>query len=180
MNKEQLKRKLFQELCLNYSRDLQIFIYSLTRQDQYAMEEIYQNTMVQALHGLKNLKDQDKMKSWLFSIAKAEASRHYAKNQQYIQRECNDLTDEDIYVWEGIPFEDFTQAIDDKEFLLSLFNRLNEEEHRVFALRYIYDVSLKEISEILHINYSTVRSLHARGLAKCKKMFEERMCFYEC
>ncbi len=180
MTKEQLTLKLFQELCLNYSRDLQIFIYSLTRKDQYAMEEIYQNTMVQALRGLKNLKDQDKMKSWLFSIAKAEAARHYAKNQRYIQKECNDLSERDLYEFEEISFEDFTRTIDDKDFLLSLFNRLNEDEHQVFALRYIYDISLKEISDILHINYSTVRSLHARGLVKCKKMFEERMCYNEC
>lgn len=52
MKTNKLKQQLFEEICNLYSKDLQRFIYSLTRKDQYAMEEIFQNTIVEALKGL--------------------------------------------------------------------------------------------------------------------------------
>ncbi len=45
MKIDKLKHRLFQELCQTYSKDLQKFIYTITRQDNFAMEEVFQNTM---------------------------------------------------------------------------------------------------------------------------------------
>ena len=172
MKIDQLRYRLFQELCQNYSKDLQRFIFNLARKDNFAMEEIFQNTMVQAIQGLNSLKENEKMKSWLFSIAKIEAKRFYSKNNKYQQFENIDISELD---WaKGIDYKDFTEAIEDKIFVLSFINRLTEDEHQIFILHYVYDMTLKEISDILHINNNTVRTIHFRGLEKCRKMFAER------
>ena len=177
MKPDQLKYRLFQELCQNYSKDLQKFIFTLTRKDNYDMEEIFQNTMVQALQGLHSLKENEKMKSWLFSIAKTEARRFYSKNKRYeqiINVEVSEL-DWSNDIWD----KDFAKVIEDKVFVLSLMNMLNEDEHQIFLLHFVYDMTLKEISDILHMNNSTVRTIHFRGLKKCRKMLEERGMSYE-
>ena len=177
MKIDKLKYRLFQELCQNYNKDLQKFIYNLTRKDNFAMEEIFQNTMVQALQGFNNLKENEKMKTWLFSIAKTEAKRFYARNGKYEQYENVDISELD---WNNeINYKDFTKAIEDKIFVLSFINRLTEEEHQIFILHFVYDITLKEISDILHINNNTVRTILFRGLRKCRKMLEERGMLYE-
>lgn len=177
MKIDKLKYRLFQELCQNYSKDLQKFIFNLTRKDSFAMEEIFQNTMVQALQGLHSLKENEKMKSWLFSIAKTEAKRFYSKNKKFEQFENVEISELD---WNSeIDYKDFTKAIEDKIFVLSFINRLTEEEHQVFVLHFVYDMTLKEISDILHINNNTVRTIHFRGLKKCRKMIAERGMLYE-
>lgn len=56
MKQEDHVFEIFTEICNRYDKDLQRFIYTLTRKDQYAMEEIYQNTMVEGLKGLKKVK----------------------------------------------------------------------------------------------------------------------------
>ncbi len=177
MKIDQLKYRLFQELCQNYSKDLQKFIFTLTRKDHYVMEEIFQNTMVEALQGLHSLKENEKMKSWLFSIAKTEAKRFYLKNKKYEQFESAEISELD---WSnGIDYNDFTKAIEDKIFVLSFMNKLTEEEHQIFILHFVYDMTLKEISDVLHINNNTVRTILFRGLKKCRKMLAERGMSYE-
>lgn len=172
MKTDELKYRLFQELCQNYNKDLQKFIFNLTRKDNFAMEEIFQNTMVQALQGLNSLKENEKMKSWLFSITKTEAKRFYSKNRKFEQYENTDILELD---WNnGIDYKDFTKAIEDKIFVLSFINRLTEEEHQIFVLHFVYDMTLKEISDILHINNNTVRTIHFRALKKCRTMLEGR------
>lgn len=177
MKIDQMKYRLFQEVCQNYSKDLQKFIFTLTRKDNFAMEEVFQNTMVQALQGLHSLKENEKMKSWLFSIAKTEARRYYSKNKKHEQFENVEISELD---WSnGIDSNDFTNAIEDKVLILSFMNQLTEEEHQIFVLHFVYDMTLKEISDILHINNNTVRTIHFRGLKKCRKMVAGRSVLYE-
>jgi len=173
MNKYSLKQKLFEEICNSYSKDLQRFIYALTRKDQSAMEEIFQNTMLEALKGLKNLRENDKMKTWIFSIAKAEAKRYYSKTQNIINLEFNCGHEyNDIWLKESV-HKDFTKIVADRDTIKRLLNMLNVEEQQIYILHYYYDLALKEISELLHINYNTVRSIHVRGLMRIKRIVQE-------
>lgn len=172
MKEDKLKHKLFEEICNIYSKDLQRFIYSLTRKDQYAMEEIFQNTLIEAYQGLERLREIDKMKSWIYSIAKAEARRYYSKNQNVLF--VNDIAEniQDNIFYES-NFDDFTKMIEDKELIILLLNKLSEEEQQIYILHYYYDIPLKEISKILHINYNTIKTTHVRGLSKFKKLLVE-------
>jgi RNA polymerase sigma-70 factor (ECF subfamily) len=159
----------FEKVCIIYNKELQGFIYTLTRNDQYAMEEIYQNTMLGALKGLNYLRDGSKMKAWLFSIAKAESRRYYAANSttycEYGPAAENDsFGPEDLF--------DFTKSVEEKEYVRDLINGLTVEERQLYILHYYYDLPLKEISEILNTNYNTVRSMHIRGMIKMRKQLK--------
>ena len=167
VRKEFHNMELFENVCIIYSRDLQRFIYTLTRKDPFAMEEIYQNTMLGALKGLDYLRDSSKMKSWIFSIAKAESKRYYAANKPENRSECVTAAEEDSFGFEYMM--DFTKSIEDKEYVKDLINSLSDEEQQLYILHYYYDLPLKEISEILNMNYNTIRSMHMRGMAKMRK-----------
>ena len=179
MKQEDHVFEIFTEICNRYDKDLQRFIYTLTRKDQYAMEEIYQNTMVEGLKGLKKLRQEEKIKSWLFSIAKSEARRYYHKYQTRANVEINGMEDR----WNGImpedEFQDFTTIIANREMLKSLLKDLSDEEQQIYLLHYYYDLTLKEISAILQLNYNTLRSIHARSLEKLRNKARERKAFNE-
>lgn len=161
------RMQLFERICMAYSEDLQKFIYALTRKDQFAMEEIFQNTMVGALKGLPYLRDNKKMRAWIFAIARAEAKRYYAASLS----ENSYGQDKTIEVKSDRPEHlfDFTKSIEEKEFINALIESLSDEEGQLCVLHYYYDFSLKEISEILNVNYNTIRSMHIRGMGKLRK-----------
>jgi len=137
-------RKLqFKKICQMYGKDLQRFIYTLTRKDQFATEEIFQNTMLEALKCLSNLRDSRKMKSWIYSIAKAESNRYYAANP--MDHRLNFKEAEEDGVW--TPAEncsDFTADIANKDLVRGMINRLTEEEQQICILYYYYDLPLRE------------------------------------
>jgi RNA polymerase sigma-70 factor (ECF subfamily) len=168
--------QIFEKVCLIYSKDLQRFIYTLTRKDRFAMEEIYQNTMLGALKGLNYLRDSSRMKSWIFAIAKAEARRYYAAGRP----ENFDGSQAAEEGQAGLDYIfDFTKTVEDKEYVKDLLLGLPDEEQQLYILHYYYDLQLKEISEILNVNYSTVRSMHTRGMARMRKQLRERDAAYE-
>ena len=167
MDKREQRMKLFERACMIYSKELQQFIYALTRKDLYAMEEIYQNTMLSALKGLNRLRDERKLKSWIFVIAKEEARRYYAA--------CiNDNLFANKSKVEGTTSSrgrvtDFTKWVEDREAVKALIDSLEAEEQQLYVLHYFYGLPFKEISGILKLNYSTVRSKHLRGIAKMRE-----------
>ena len=161
----------FEKVCIIYSKELQKFIYTLTRKDQFAMEEIYQNTMLGALIGLKYLRDSSKMKAWIFSIAKAESKRYYAAYKQ-AKFDYDAVPEEDSVSLEYLL--DFTKTIEDKEYVRDLINGLTAGEQQLYILHYYYGLPLKEISGILNANYSTVRSMHMRGMTKMRKQLKQQ------
>ena len=143
------------------------------------MEEIFQNTMVEGLAGLMKLREEEKMKSWLFSIAKAEAQRYYQKYQKMSNMETRGMDGEWDKAMSKDEFHDFTKAFVNREMLGSLLRELSDEEQQIYLLYYYYDLPLKEISEILQINYNTLRSINVRSLEKLKRIITERGGFYE-
>jgi RNA polymerase sigma-70 factor, ECF subfamily len=173
VRKEYQRMQLFENVCMIYSKDLQRFIYTLTRKDQFAMEEIYQNTMLGALKGLSYLRDISKMKAWIFSIAKAESKRYYAASrpENNYNYNYNIASEEESF---GLDYIfDFTKSIEDKEYVRNLINGLTDEEQQLYILHYYYDLQLKEISEMLNVNYSTIRSMHMRGMTKMRKQLKQ-------
>lgn len=170
MREEYRKMQIFENICIIYSSDLQRFIYTMTRKDQFAMEEIYQNTMLGALKGLNYLRDSSKMKAWIFSIAKAESKRYYAANRPETIY-CGILTGEESV---GLEYMiDFTKSIVDREYIRALIHGLSDEEQQLYILHYYYDLHLKEISELLNVNYNTIRSMHMRGMDKMRKQLKQ-------
>lgn len=155
----------FEKVCLLHNKELQRLIYTLTRRDRFAAEEIYQNTMLGALNGLKYLRDVSKMKAWIFSIAKAEARRYYAAKQANFN--CEAVAEDDSAGFAYLT--DFTKIIEDRDYVSALINGLTSFEQQLYSLHYYYDLTLKEISVILNVNYNTVRSTHLRGMAKIRR-----------
>ncbi|MDF2656637.1 MAG: polymerase, sigma-24 subunit, subfamily [Bacillota bacterium] len=165
--KEGLRIQLLERACTVYGRELQRFIYALTRNDSFAMEEIYQNTMLSALKGIRGLRDDKKIKDWIFAIAREEAKRYYAATTaDKVRRQP---VPSDDFETETYGITDFTQSVEDRVSVAALISSLKTEERQLYILHYYYGYPFKKISQMLNMNYNTVRSIHGRGMAKMRK-----------
>ncbi|MDF3001705.1 MAG: polymerase, sigma-24 subunit, subfamily [Bacillota bacterium] len=164
---ERTRIRLLERACASYERELQQYIYALTRNDSFAMEEIYQNTMLSALRGIYGLREEHKIKDWIFAIAREESKRYYAALKAD-KAGRQHVTDHE-FEWGSTFVTDFTQSVEDRVSIASLISSLKAEERRLYVLHYYYGFPFKKISEMLNMNYNTVRSIHGRGMAKMRK-----------
>lgn len=106
------KMKLFEKIYAVYEDEIKRFIYALTRNDPFDSEEIFQNAMVGALKDLYCLRDNSKMKAWIFAIAKAESKRYYAEKQKKNNYEYYMTVETDFIQYAHM--YDFTKSIETK------------------------------------------------------------------
>ena len=166
----QKERDFKAQLDSLYNDDLKRFIFTLTRNNEI-MEEILQNTVAVALEKQRQLKSEAAMKSWLFSIAKNEINKYYRKHPLAITLEDFHSNSEEMpssyHLQKDI--SDLLQQIEDTASIRSAINRLETKYQQVILLHYYEDVSLKEISKLLNVNYNTIKTLHKRALIQLKK-----------
>ena len=59
-----------------------------------------------------------------------------------------------------------------REYITRLVLKLDSKDSSIILLRYKDGMSLKDIALALDMNYSTVRSMHTRALAKLKEIMD--------
>lgn len=172
--RDERRKELFEKIYRTYKEDLQRFIFSLSLRNVDDMDDIFQNTMEAAYKNLGKLKNESRMKSWIFEIAKQEVRRYYSKKKNH-----KGLDDDGLYIditsmAETANLEDFVKDIVDADELVQLINELSDKMQSIIFLHYYYDLPLAEISEIRQINLNTVKSIHKRALAQMKTRFERK------
>jgi len=146
---------LFEHIVLEYQKDIINFQFRFTNNRADA-EDLAQDTFIKAYKKLHTLKDHNRLRSWLFSIARRVAIDHYRKyKNREIPIDINTVVA--LAVKSETPEELSTineRSREMKKCLLSL----PEEDRVLIELLYYYEFSYKEISELLHINRNTLKS----------------------
>ncbi len=167
-NKEASTRKLLDNKILENSKGLQTYIFTMV-QDNYAKDEIFQNSIIRAYRSIGNLQDPERLMVWLVKIIKTETLRYYNKEKQW-----NDLVEYELDSSYDVDIEDVFEEVNFKESqgeILLMLESIGEKYEQILLLHYYYEMSLKEIALLMKMNYHTVKVYHQRGLAMLKKRF---------
>ena len=164
----------FEQLYKKYENELYSFIYSISRRDSYAAEDILQNTMINVYKYLHTLRDKSKLKSWIFAIAKQEANRYYSKKEFIAEVKTPNIEDIADLNEDEILEPDFSFDVISTEQFIETVSQLDEDEQTIIYLRYKFGLKLNEISKIWHINRNTVKSLHFRAIKKLRHSIEKK------
>ena len=135
----------------HYADDIKYFILSKVK-DTTIADDLLQETFIKVHTKLSTLKDEDRVKSWLFSIAR------YTVMDYFRQRDLvYELTDEDFV------FED--QKLDHTEIdcLHGIIKSLPKKYRDPLFLSDIKGMKQSQISEQLHLPLPTVKSQIQRG-----------------
>jgi RNA polymerase sigma-70 factor (ECF subfamily) len=163
----------FHRLVDHYQPEIYRMIYYRSRSKMDA-EDLTQDVMLKAYKNIGHLKTPGVFRSWLFRIAVNRVRDYYRKKQFRSLFGMVSMDDDSFHespetaiapeAEGGISRKDFWRQI---EQMLGAFSRMEKE---VFLLRFLDQMTIKEISATLKKNESTVKTHLYRALHKAKAM----------
>ncbi len=146
------------ESCINaYGKDIYNFCLHLTKETELA-EELYQDTFLTAVEIRGRIKDTENPKSYLLSITirlwKNQQKKWAWRNRIAPVSKLEDTSEKDIC------YEDSDSILEAEQTLVirKAIHRLEEKYRIVVLLYYMEELSLVQISKILHVPTGTVKS----------------------
>lgn len=136
-----------------YERQLYVIAKSRLNNNE-DIKDVMQETIMQGYIKINGLKSAEKFSSWITSILINNCNKLYIKNKMKL------LSYDDIEETNNINFKqenEYKKVEDDINFL-DIINFLNIEDKTIISMYYLNEYTTKEISEILKINESTIRS----------------------
>ncbi len=151
----------FDELIMQIKQ--QLYLIARTQlKDEDDIADAIQDTIIICYKNIKKLKDNMLFKTWIIKILLNECRKIYKKNKN---RDYISLDEKSIEISSE---ENFDKNIG----FDVLIKNLEDEEQLLLTLYYCSQYTTKEISEILKIKESTIRSKISRTKTKLKKQIE--------
>lgn len=167
-------RNAFDQLVDIYYGKIFKMVYYRIRSDADA-EDVTQDIFTQVFKNIKSIKDFSLFNSWLFSIAvnkvkDFQRKKRFASLFRVFSDKNTESDQEDNHeaVDASGPLESVIRKNFWKEFE-TVLNRLSYLEKEVFLLRFLDQLGIREISEALKKNESTVKTHLYRALKKIKE-----------
>lgn len=138
-------------------------------QNQEVAEDITEEVFLKAWKYIQRYKDQSySFGSWLYRIAHNVTMDYFRKEEPLLE-----IQEEFLDVQKGNhpqkKVENFYQEKEIQKALLCL----SENQKQVIVLKYINDLSYKEISEIMEKSELAIRLLHSRALKALRELLQE-------
>lgn len=140
-------------------------------------EDVFQEGFIKILNNLKNIKDENKIWSWMIRIMANTAINFLKKKQRLGENEFIEGEERDYSVSDNSSQKDDSLLLDiisEKE-LYDLIEQLPDGYRIVLSLYAIEGFTHKEIAEALGISESTSKTQYQKAKAKLKKMIEEKL-----
>lgn len=166
-------RGAFERLIARFQGDIFRMVYYRTSSRMDA-EDITQEVFVSAYRGVRNLKDPGMFRSWLYRIALNAVRDFYRKKRLrsiftfFSPQHDEEHASEDASSLDHLEKKQFWNRLG------AFLSRLSEAEKEVFRLRFMDDLGIKEISDALGKNESTVKTHLYRAVDKFRK--EKELC----
>ncbi|MDR3630641.1 MAG: RNA polymerase sigma factor [Desulfocapsaceae bacterium] len=163
-------REAFERLVGIFQDEVFRMIYYRTR-SRFDAEDLTQEVCLRAYKNIRRLKDGDRFRSWLFGIA-VNCVHDFHRKRQFFS--LFDIFGGDNTAEKESDGPDSTPTVrlENTEFwqhINTLSSRLSRLEREVFFLRFMDHLSIKEISQALNKNESTVKTHLYRALKKFKE-----------
>ncbi|PKR81413.1 RNA polymerase subunit sigma-70 [Brumimicrobium salinarum] len=149
-----------QKIWNEYKNELYFFILKRVK-SKTLTNDVFQNTFVKIHANLPKLKDEKKVKAWIFQIARNEIIDHHKQENVFVERLKESSTDD---------FQDFQEVCCFDKFI----DELPEIYKQVIELTYIKGQKQKETAKELEISLENVKA----RIKRAKEMLTQR--FNEC
>lgn len=167
-------RQAFHQLVDRFQPGIYRMIYYRTG-SQMEAEDLTQDVFLKAYKHLRRLKSPAVFRSWLYRIAVNRVRDYYRRKQFMSMFQFTSVDDENVH--ETAEMSVSSQApreLARKEFwhhIHQAMEILSRMEKEVFMLRFLDQLSIKEITNALGKNESTVKTHLYRALKKLKSHF---------
>lgn len=148
--------KKFEEVVNDYQKTIINFHYRFVG-DRFEAENLAQETFIKMYLKFQTLKDPQKLKSWMFSIARNVVIDFFRRNKNREIAFGNEI----IANYVEATAANFNAQVDEDEISRELekcIDRLSPQDQTLIKLLYYEGFSYKEISKLLKINQNTLKS----------------------
>jgi RNA polymerase sigma-70 factor (ECF subfamily) len=162
-----LKDSAFSELLDVYQERLYWHIRKIVTTHENA-DDVLQNTFIRVYKSITKFEGKSSLHTWMYRIAYNESIRFLEKNNKKSYDNIDEISDSHLEVL----FED--EYFDGDEIQIKLnkiIDGFTEKQKRVFQMKYFDDLSFRQISEVLEISESTLKSTYYT----CVKIIEEKI-----
>ena len=158
-------RDAFGKLYQKYLDKLYRYVYFRVGQDESMAEDIVHNVFLKAWANIKSFGG-GSFQAWVYTIARNTIVDHYRTSRPTIELSETIIDDAQIpeeHIGKRMQFEKIRKA----------FSYLTSEQQEVVTMRFINDMSHKEIAFVLGKKEDAVRALQYRALKELKKYVSE-------
>ncbi|ANA83275.1 RNA polymerase [Paenibacillus glucanolyticus] len=144
----------------------------LLLRDRQAAEEAVQDTFIQAFENIAQLRDGDKLRSWLTRIA---VNRCRMRQRKWDWRHIFPMPRMDQHVNESVPAVDEMLGVHWREAeMIKSVQQLPYTYREVITLYYYNELGVQEIAAQLQLNINTVKARLMRGRHKLRQIVVEK------
>lgn len=162
-----LKDAAFSELLDVYQERLYWHIRKIVTTHENA-DDVLQNTFIRVYKSIVNFEEKSSLHTWMYRIAYNESIRFLEKNNKINYANIDEVSASNLEVL----FEDeYFNGDEIQEKLHKIINSFTDKQKRVFQMKYFDDMSFRQISEILEISESTLKSTYYTTV----KIIEEKI-----
>jgi RNA polymerase sigma-70 factor (ECF subfamily) len=158
----------FRMIFERYSRPVLSFIYDQIG-DRDVAEELAQETFVRAYRSLKSLREETKLSTWLFGIAKnvaRESIRSKIRDRHNVDLDDDqvlDLSDQSPVPVNQLLDKEFNQVVQRS------LAKLDDDKRMVFTLKVLHQRSYEEIAEITGFSIPKLKTDLHRARAEMRQ-----------
>ncbi|WP_195430553.1 RNA polymerase sigma factor [Clostridium sp. D46t1_190503_E9] len=146
------------KLIMNEKDNYYKLAYVYMKNEHDALD-ILQEMIIVLYKEIPKLKKLDSFYSWSKTILVNLCKRELSKRKKYEEVNLENMIDENAF-----------NESENKIYLKSLIENLNDNQKEVIRLRYYLDYTYEEISEIMEIPLGTVKSRINKGINKIRKI----------
>ncbi|QHS21482.1 sigma-70 family RNA polymerase sigma factor [Virgibacillus sp. MSP4-1] len=159
-NKEDVMELIFN----HYGENIKALIYTYVKNDAQT-DDIFQEFLISVYKNLDGFQHNSKLKTWLYRIA-INKSKDYLRSpiHRFFTSYDDQMAPEKIF---DTPEEQLIKREVETNVVKAILS-LPVKYREIFVLRFYHSYQLKEISEFLDINESTVKTRFMRGKKKLK------------
>jgi RNA polymerase sigma-70 factor, ECF subfamily len=158
--------KEFERLVDLFYPSLYRFAFSLTRRESDACDLTQETFYIWARKG-HQVRDESKIKSWLFTTLHREYLQKHRRATRFPQLELDQAAPE----LPELPAPSPERL--DRNNILAALSQVDDRFQAAVALFYLEDYSYPEIARVLEIPLGTVKSRISRGIAQLQNLLRE-------
>lgn len=162
-----LKETAFSELLDVYQERLYWHIRKSVSTHENA-DDVLQNTFIRIYKSIANFQEKSTLHTWMYRIAYNESIRFLEKDNKKKYEDLDAISDSHLEVL----FEDeYFDGDEIQRKLHVIIDGFTEKQKQVFQMKYFDDLSFRQISEMLNISQSTLKSTYYTAV----KIIEEKI-----
>lgn len=161
-------KQAYGKIIEKYKNPLFATILRMTRNQQDA-EDLVQESFIKIYHQLGKFNGKGSFSSWMYRVAINHCLDEFRKKRYKMEQvEINEVHAKDFQH----PEVTYLKKEKNRQ-LEKLIGRLPEDERLILLLRYVNELSYKEISELMNVSLATVRNKLHRGKKKLRKTMQD-------